>query len=314
MAPPGDRCGRKSRGRVTCARMTARKCAYLTMQDQGDYVTDYDVSFDAMATLGWDVDVVAWRDASIDWDNYDAVYICTPWDYPQHKEQFIEVLQSIENSAAVLVNPLPLATWSLNKTYLRDLERRGADIVPSIWFDTIEQQQIAGWFDQLRADKLVIKPTVGANAQDAFVLINPVPQEMQLQLLATFRERPFFVQPFIENIMTEGEYSLFYFGGEYSHAIQKIPKSGDFRVQEEYGGDIRSVQPAEKLLAAGRQVLSLVEPQPVYMRADFVRDAADTFRLMELELVEPSLYLRTNSAAAQRFAVAFDNYVRGEVE
>lgn len=294
--------------------MTSRKCAYLIMQDAGDYVTDYDLSFVAMAALGWEVETVAWRDPTIDWNHYHAVYICTPWDYPQHKEQFIELLQNIENSNAVLVNPLALATWTLSKTYLRDLEQRGADIVRSIWFDKFETSQITAWFEHLHADKLVIKPAVGANAQDTFVLQQPLSQELTTQLLFTFRHRPFFVQPFMENIQTEGEYSLFYFAAEYSHAILKTPKSGDFRVQEEHGGEICSVQPSAALLRAGSEILSLVEPQPVYARVDFVRDAAGIFRLMELELIEPSLYLRMHDAAAQRFAVAFDNYVRGAVK
>ena len=282
------------------------------MQDPGDFVTDYDVSFAAMEALGWEIDTVVWRDTSIDWNDYDAVYICTPWDYPQHKYQFISVLQDIEDSSASLVNPLSLVHWTLAKTYLRDLERHGADIVPSIWFDDIAAAQIPDWFDSLRTDTVIIKPTVGANAQDTYILERPVSSEMQTHLLTTFRERPFFVQPFIENIQSEGEFSLFYFSGEYSHAILKVPRKGDFRVQEEYGGDIQSVQPNEQLLASGAHVMSLVDPQSVYVRADFVRGADNTFLLMELELIEPSLYLRMDDAAADRFATAFDKHVCGE--
>lgn len=288
-----------------------KKCAYLTMQDPGDYVTDYDVSYAAMAAHGWDVDTVAWRDATLDWNHFSAVYICTPWDYPQHQAQFLEVLQNIENSAAVLVNPLPLVHWTLAKTYLRDLQQRGADIVPSLWFEEYDARQFAGCFAALNSDKLVIKPAVGANAQDTYVLHDPVTPVLAAQLQAIFAGRPFFVQPFIENILTEGEFSLFYFAGEYSHAILKVPKAGDFRVQEEHGGNIRSVQPCTGLLATGQQLLSLVAPRPVYARADFVRGADDRFLLMELELIEPSLYLRMHDSAAQRFAAAFDEYVNG---
>ena len=267
--------------------------------------------FDAMAALGWRVETVDWRDSSIDWNAYDAVYICTPWDYPQHKDEFIGVLQCIEESSAVLVNPLPLVHWSLAKSYLRDLEQRGAGIVPSIWFDDFAAGQVPSWFETLGADAVVIKPEVGANAQDTYVLRNPVGGDTVSLLLDKYRQRPFFVQPFMENIQTEGEYSLFFFSGNYSHAIVKVPRSGDFRSQEEYGAEIRSVQPPEPLLAAGRQVLSLVEPQPVYVRADFVRDSDGRFLLMELELIEPSLYLRMDKGAAARFAAAFDEYVIG---
>jgi len=281
------------------------------MQDPGDYVTDYDVSFAAMAARGWSVDTVAWRDATLDWNDFDAVYICTPWDYPQHQAQFLEVLHNIEKSTAVLVNPLPLVQWTLSKTYLRDLERRGAAIVPSLWFEEFAAPQLADCFATFGSDRLIIKPAIGANAQDTYLLQAPVAPALAARLQSVFAGRPFFVQPFIETIRTEGEFSLFYFAGGYSHAILKTPKAGDFRVQEEHGGAIRSVQPCAGLLATGQQLLSLVEPRPVYARADFVRAADDRFLLMELEVIEPSLYLRMDDGAADRFAAAFDEYVNG---
>ena len=281
------------------------------MEDPGDFVTDYDLSFDAMAALGWQVDTVAWRDPSIDWDEYDAVYLCTAWDYPQHADQFIAVLENIERSSASIVNELSLVRWTMVKTYLRDLEQKGADIVPSLWIEDIAAEQISGWFAALDTDKAIIKPTVGTNATDTYLLQKPLAPELESQLLSTFQMRPFFVQPFIENIRSEGEFSLFYFNGEYSHAILKIPRDGDFRTQEEHGSDIHSVQPSEQLLATGRHVLSLVAPQPVYVRVDFVRAADGKFLLMELELIEPSLYLRMDDGAAARFAAAFDQHVCG---
>ena len=85
-----------------------KRCAYLTMSNPGDFITDHDVSFDAMAALGWQAETVLWRDASINWDEYDAVYICTPWDYPQHADEFLRVLDTIDHSSAHLINELSL--------------------------------------------------------------------------------------------------------------------------------------------------------------------------------------------------------------
>ena len=287
-----------------------KRCAYLTMQDPGDYVTDYDVSFPAMARLGWQVDTVPWRDNSIDWNRYDAVYLCTPWDYPEDAGLFLRILETIEASSAHLLNPLSLVRWSLTKTYLRDLEAKGAAIVRSIWFDDIDAEQIPRWFEALETDKVVIKPDVGANAQDTYVLSAPVSAELAAHLLSTFADRPFFVQPFMHNVEDEGEYSLFFFNGEYSHAILKTPAAGDFRTQEEHGADIRSIAASARQIDTAHAVLALVDPQPVYVRVDFVRDDKDEFLLMELELIEPSLYLRTDAGAADRFARAFDERFR----
>lgn len=283
-----------------------KRCAYLTMSDPGDYVTDYHLSFDAMAVVGWQVDTVPWRNASVDWSVYDAVYICTPWDYPDDPELFMRLLESIEASSAHLINPLRLVRWSLAKTYLRDLEERGGAIVPSIWFDNFDASGISGWFEKLGADRIVVKPGVGTNSQDTYVLTNPVPEDLVARLLQTFAGRQFFVQPFMENVQSEGEYSLFFFGGEYSHAILKTPEQGDFRSQEEHGADIKSIDATPEQIEAAVKLLALVEPQPTYVRADLVRDAEDHYLLMELELIEPSLYLRTNASAADRFARAFD--------
>ena len=283
-----------------------KRCAYLVMEDPGDFVTDYHLSFDAMAGRGWQVDCVPWRNASHDWNQYQAAYICTPWDYPDDPQLFMAVLESIEASSAHLINPISLVRWSLAKTYLRDLENRGGAIVPSLWFEHFDAHQVAGWFDHFNANRIIVKPQVGTNSQHQVVLRHPVAAEQLAELQRQYRERPFFVQPFIDSVQGEGEYSLFFFGGEYSHAILKTPAQDDFRSQEEHGAEIRSIAATEEQVAAAEKLLSLVDPQPTYARVDIVRDARDDYLLMELELIEPSLYLRTDPGAADRFASAFD--------
>lgn len=273
------------------------------MDDFGDYVSDADLSFGPMAELGWDTEMVPWR-SPVDWNDYDLVYICTPWDYQNDVAGFFEVLDRIEASSATLVNSLDLVHWNLEKNYLRDLESRGAGIVPSIFCDAFDEQDIAGWFAAHGKDRVVVKPLVGANSDHIVVLADPVPLEVLDDLRSTYASRPFFVQPFMECVLSEGEYSTFFFNGEYSHAILKKPEAGDFRTQEEFGADILSVAAPQALIDTAHDVVALVEPLPVYVRADFVRDASDRFLVMELELIEPSLYLRTDPGSAARFANA----------
>ena len=156
---------------------------------------------------------------------------------------------------------------------------------------------------------LVIKPTIGASSRDQFVLTEPLPPRLLTELQRRYDSRSFFVQPFLANVQTDGEYSLFFLGGEYSHAILKTPEMGDFRSQEEHGAEIKSVTSSPELIAAAWEILELVQPQPVYARVDMVRDDNGVFRLMELELIEPSLYLRTDPESCGRFARAFDQAV-----
>lgn len=283
------------------------------MRDPGDFVTDYDLSIAPMAELGWQVVLVNWRDQSLVWDDFDAVYICTPWDYLEDPALFLGVLETIDNSSALLVNDLKLVHWTLQKSYLKDLEERGADVVPSSWHQKFDAATVDTFFSSHEVDKLVIKPLIGANARDIFTLTNPLSDALCRKLEETFRNRPFFVQPFIANIQTEGEISLFFLGGTYSHAIVKTPKAGDFRVQEEHGADIKAFTAPDRLVNVATQVMGLVEPEPVYARIDFVRDDDGRYLLMELELIEPSLYLRTNPYAAERFAAAFDTHFRNRL-
>jgi hypothetical protein len=289
------------------------RCAYLEMDNMGDFVTDADLSIGPMASLGWQVDMVSWRTSDVDWNDFDAVYICTPWDYPEAPDEFMRVLERINTSSAILVNDIALVRWSLAKTYLRDLEVQGADIVPSTWFDCFDAAGINSCFARNATDRIVIKPQVGANAGHAYVLKQPIEEHTMEELRHVFNNRPYLVQPFISTVQTEGEFSLFFFASEYSHAILKLPKDGDFRTQEEHGSDIKSIVAEAGLIDTARKVLALVEPQPVYVRADFVRGDDDGFLLMELELIEPSMYLRTDEESAGRFARAFDAHVRQRV-
>ena len=286
-----------------------KRCAFLTMEDTAGWSIDSDLAVEPLQTLGWTVEWVPWHRASVDWNAYRAVYIGTPWDYPQDPDSFLAVMATIDRSAAILVNDLSLVRWTISKTYLRDLEARGAAIVPSLWFDHFQAEGLGELFHRLSAERIIIKPVISTNATHTFLIGADQCAALLPQLTAAFAARPFVVQPFIENIRSEGEYSLFYFANEFSHAILKAPKKGDFRVQEEHGAAISAVVPDPELLQTAGRVLSVVEPAPVYARCDLVRGPEQSFLLMELELIEPSMYLRMNTAAPGRFAHAFDRYV-----
>jgi hypothetical protein len=291
----------------------SRRCAFLTMDSTAGWSIDAELGIAPLEALGWRVEQVPWRSAGTDWERFDAVYIGTPWDYPEEVTRFLDVLERID-ARTVLVNPLALVRWNVSKTYLRDLEGRGAAIVPSRWGEHLERGSLAACFDELQAERLILKPVISTNARDTFLLSREQARDAEPQLLRTFDRRAFVVQPFIEQVQAEGEYSLFYFGREFSHAIVKKPGAGDFRVQEEHGASIAPVTATEgALLAAGDTILQLVRPQPAYARCDLVRGPDGRFLLMELELIEPSMYLRMDRQAPARFAAAFDEYVRGRL-
>lgn len=277
--------------------MTRRIC-FLSMDDLAGYVSDDELAVPHLAELGILTDILSWRQTAIDWGKFDAVIIRTPWDYQKYPQEFIAALEDIE-SRTTLHNPLKIVRWNLDKTYLRDLAGKGVRIVPTMWRQHYDDASFTRWLDELSTDEVIIKPTVSATAAFTYRL-----REFDASLASIFGEREFLVQPFVPSILDEGEYSLFYFNGEYSHAIVKRPKPEDFRVQEEHGGIITEIDAGTEMRAAAADVLEHFDEDLLYARVDLVRHDDGKFALMELELIEPSLYLRMNADAPARFAAA----------
>lgn len=279
-----------------------KTCAFLIAPDLTDFVTDDELAIAPLSERGWRVDLVSWRDA-VDWNRFDAVVVRSTWDYQSAPAAFAETLQRIDASRARLANELTLMRWNMSKTYLRDLEGEGVAIPRSLWADGIDAHDVARFFDELSADEIVVKPVVSANADDTYRVTKGRAPALADELARVFQRRDCIIQPFLRNVVAEGEHSVIFFNGEPSHTILKTPKPGDFRVQEEHGGLIRRIEPAKQLLASAVRALDCVAPAPLYGRADFVRTESG-YVLMELELIEPSLYLRMDASAPARFADA----------
>ena len=263
-----------------------------------------DMAFEPLKTHGWLAEQVSWRKPDVDWSQFAVVVVRSTWDYQSDAPAFIKCLEQIEASSAQLENPLALIKWNISKDYLRDMQQQGINIVPTLWFESFDLQQVLQGFAHFAVDTLVIKPLISANADYTYQLTTQSLSAMQAQLAQEFAQRPFMLQPFLSAIVEEGEYSLFYFAGHYSHAILKRPKNGDFRVQEEHGGVLQSITPCEDMLTCARHALASLPADALYARIDLVRHASE-FALMEIELIEPSLYFNMDPQAAQRFADAF---------
>lgn len=278
-----------------------QRCAFLTMENlEGFYAYD-ELACEPMSMHGWQVEEIPWTTPDVAWDDYQLVVIRSTWDYQSDFGRFLRVLKEIDRSRARLENSLEVVCWNIEKTYLKDLADRGVPIVPTRWLNRLDRNLLQELFDELQAEQLVVKPVIGANADDTFRL--SVDDAQTQTAIDTFRDRGLMVQPFVDSIKSPGEFSLFYFADEYSHCVLKTPKSGDFRVQEEHGGAIRSFVADEEMRSVGQLVIQAVEFDLLYARVDLVR-TADGLAVMELELIEPSLYFPYDSASPQRFADA----------
>jgi glutathione synthase/RimK-type ligase-like ATP-grasp enzyme len=288
-----------------------KKCAFLSMDSLQEFDCYDHLLFEPLADRGWSVEEISWRNTQVDWNQFEAVVVRSPWDYQKDPEAFFKVLREIDQSSARLENKLELMKWNIDKTYLRDLEENGIEIVPSIWEKTFSEERYKQFFDEFSSDEVIIKPTISAGAEDTFRIQQQERDQYTDQLASLFDQRPFIVQPFMPFIIEEGEFSLFYFGDTYSHTVLKTPEQNDFRVQEEHGGRLQKVEPETQLQALGKKIFNQLEPQPLYTRVDVVRTAQNTFALMELELIEPSLYFNMDPASPERFARVFDDWMQG---
>lgn len=288
-------------------RVTMKQCAILTMDNLDDFETYDHLIEPHLKQLGWQATMVSWHDKTVNWHDYHAVVIRSPWDYQDDAENFLRVLRNIEQSSAYLENSLAIVEWNIDKIYLKALEQQQVQLVPTLWREHFDQEELNGFFSHFKQEQIVIKPRISANADNTFWLSLENFQEKIPALKTAFANRNFMVQPFMENITNEGEYSLFYFNGQYSHAILKTPQNNDFRVQEEHGGQLKTIEPEANLIKHAQTTmaaLAKIHQIPLYARVDFVRHQQG-FALMEAELIEPSLYFNMDKKSPKRFAQAF---------
>lgn len=236
----------------------------------------------ALAVAGLAVEQRVWTDPG-DLAGFDLILPLFAWGYQRDVAVWYALLDRL--AGLPVVNPVPVLRWNSDKAYLAELGAKGVAVVPTVDVAALDDASLAQARAALGAEEVVVKPAVsgGADGTHRVAPGAPIPTD------ALGQRR--LVQPLMPGILADGEYSLFFFGGAFSHAIVKRPASGDFRVQEQFGGRETRWEASEaaRLLAAA--ALAAAPAPPVYARVDMVGDAAGVLHIMELELIEPSLFL-----------------------
>jgi glutathione synthase/RimK-type ligase-like ATP-grasp enzyme len=238
----------------------------------------------------------SWVDAP-DLAEFDLVLPLLVWGYPFAAREWTETVGRWEASGVRLANPAPVLRWNVDKTYLETLAALGAPVVPTLFVAQLNEAGLEDARVRFGTDRLVAKPQVSSTAWQT---IRWSPGDS----LVGGPEGPAMIQPYLPEIERSGEISLLWFGGGFSHAIVKRPQPGDFRVQPEYDGIIRAHAPTAEELDAATRILAAVEEPLLYARVDLVRGLSGAPELIELELIEPDLYLGYDDQAAARFAAA----------
>jgi glutathione synthase/RimK-type ligase-like ATP-grasp enzyme len=223
-----------------------------------------------------------WQDAG-DLSGFDIVTPLVAWGYHLTPADWAAFLDDCETKGIPLINPAPLLRWNSDKAYLFDLEVAGVPIVPTLATDALDTAALMTAADAFSTSELIVKPAQSAGSDRTYRL------HARDAIPADVADAPMLIQPMMPGI-ADGEMSLLYFGGQFSHAIVKRAKAGDFRVQPQFGGTVSTVTPPPAAMAIAAAALIVCPVTPAYARVDLVPDG-DGFALMELELIEPSLFL-----------------------
>lgn len=254
----------------------------------------------ALAEQGFDVHPVIWSCIQQDWQEFDAVIVRSCWDYHLRLREFLDWIKLLEQKGIVVWNPPDLIRWNASKVYLAELAASGIAIPDTIFVEPGTTLDLAEACDTRGWQSAVVKPITSASAYGTERRNSGPVYEGSM------------VQQYIAAIETAGEWSLVYFDGRFSHAVVKKPRANDFRVQTDFGGTVEVAQPPRELLAFAETVLQRLPTPALVARVDLVAHGA-CILLMELEVIEPELFLDLAPGSSLRFASAISDIKRARI-
>jgi glutathione synthase/RimK-type ligase-like ATP-grasp enzyme len=277
--------------------------ACVTYDGKPELTADDQLFVAALRERGVAAAAVCWDDRAADWAGYDRVVVRSCWDYVPRAAEFRTWLDHLQRHGTRLLNPASLIEWNMNKRYLAELAARGVDIAPTAWLPQGDAAELAAVLADHGWERAVVKPAISAGGENTWETTAARAAADQPRLDRMVQTSDVLVQPFLPAVTSAGEWSLIFFNGEYSHAVLKRPAAGEFRSQSHHGGSVTPGDPGEALIAQARRALAAAPRTPLYARVDGVA-VGGRLILMELEMIEPDLFLGSAPGAAARFAAA----------
>ncbi len=280
--------------------------AFITSKDQPNLTHSDSAVVPILLKHNVMVSAIPWE-SHTDWSVFNMVVVRSAWNYHIKYKEFMSWLNTIERQNVYMWNAVPTLRWNTSKTYFSAMIDRGIPMVPTKVITHTEHipDSLHPW------TKIVVKPAVSASAYETKIYDAHDSKHWSSHIRRLLDIGPVLIQQYMDSIQ-DGEYSFVFFNKIFSHAVLKIPKNGDFRIQEEYGGSVLSIDPPIEQIQAAQRVLDQISEPLLYARVDGLV-INGSFILMEVELCEPELFLHTNPLAPKRFAetiIQFLNYSR----
>lgn len=238
-----------------------------------------------------------WADPDFDWSSTKCAIFRTTWDYFDRFDEFQTWLSKIETQTQ-LINPVSTIRWNMDKHYLQDLENNGIRIVETLYIKRGENRSLANIYFDSGWDDAILKPTVAGAARHTYKLNPNNIADHEAIFAELIAKEDMMLQPFQYNIATKGEVSFMVMGGKFTHAILKKAKSGDFRVQDDFGGTVHNYEASSEEISFVESVVRACNQLPAYARVDVMWNNVDQLAVSEVELVEPELWFRECHKAA----------------
>ena len=246
---------------------------------------------EALKRQGLKVIKKSWSDPTFDWKETRYALFRTTWDYAERFTEFSDWLIEVSTKTR-LINPYELLVWNLDKHYLQDLKIKGINVVETYFIEFGDQRSLLQLHEELGWKETVLKPVVSAAAKDTFKLNQENIQDHEARFRQLIKDEAMMLQPFQNSVVERGELSLMIIDGEYTHAVLKVAKAGDFRVQDDFGGTVHEYQPTAAEIDLAIASVKACDPEPVYARVDIIDDNAGNPAISELELLEPELWTK----------------------
>lgn len=250
-----------------------------------------------------------WDSPLVDWSHYDAIVMRSTWDYHLRRAEFERWLGHLDTVGAVVFNPTSLIRWNIDKHYLGDLAARGVTIGETMFLER-GTSALGDLMARLPWADVVIKPTVSASGHETRRISEHTAASHAEWFSQVHARGDLMIQPFFDEVVADGEWSLVFFAGQYSHAVRKVAAPGEFKVQREHGGSVSAEQPRGALVERAEGVATLLPEGWLYARVDGFEREGELI-VTEVELIEPSLFLRHHPSAPRRFAAAIRHAAAG---